>query len=88
MLNGSQVHWTKETEEAIQTNNLAEYFKQCNIQIMDLVELVRSKLTSLQKKNVCPLIVQGVHERNIIEDLGKGKISNVFEFEWISQLRF
>jgi len=88
VLNGSQVHWTKETEEAIQTRKLTQYFEKCNNQIMDLVELVRSKLTSLQKKNICPLIVQGVHERNIIEDLGKGGISNVFEFEWISQLRF
>jgi len=49
---------------------------------------VRTKLKPLEKKNICPLIVQGVHERNILENLDACKISNVFEFEWISQLRF
>jgi len=46
---------------------------------MELVELVRTKLTRLQKKNICPLIVQGVHERDIVKRLELAKISSVLE---------
>jgi len=55
---------------------------------MDLVDLVRKKLTKLEKKNISPLIVQGVHERDIIRRLRDEKIRNIFEYEWVSQLRF
>jgi len=55
---------------------------------MDLVELVRTKLTPLEKINISPLIVQGVHEREVVSNQRKLNVNNVFEFEWVSQLRF
>lgn len=88
VLNGTQVWWTKESEEAIQTSNLPKYFTKVANQILDLVESVRTKLTRLEKKNISPLIVQGVHERDIIMDLRDQKVASVFEYEWVRQLRF
>lgn len=45
-------------------------------------------MSYLEKKTISPLIVQGVHERTVIKLLVDRKISNPFEFEWSSQLRF
>jgi len=46
---------------------------------MELVELVRTKLSGLEKKNVCPLIVQGVHEREIVKNLQISHTSSLME---------
>jgi len=67
---------------------MADYYKKCNDQILDLVELVRTPLTLLQKKNISPLIVQGVHERDIVGKIAQTGISSISEFEWVCQLRF
>ena len=42
------------------------YYKKANGQILDLVELVKTKLTKLEKLTISPLIVQGVNERDIV----------------------
>jgi hypothetical protein len=51
---------------------MGDYYKKANDQILDLVELVKTKLTKLEKLTISPLIVQGVHERDIV-----GKIDNL-----------
>jgi len=66
---------------------LGKYKQKTNTQILDLVDLVRTRLTNLEKKNISPLIVQGVHERDIVFKLEHAKITNINEFEWVSQLR-
>jgi len=67
---------------------LPKYKLKTNQQILDLVDLVRTQLTVLEKKNISPLIVQGVHERDIVAKLENLGITNINEFEWVSQLRF
>lgn len=50
VLNGSQVHWTTEVEEAIVkegTVGLDKYFQKLDDQLQDTVKLVRRKLTKL-----------------------------------------
>jgi len=46
---------------------------------MDLVDAVRMDLTTLEMKNISPLIVQGVHERDIVKKLETNAISTVVE---------
>jgi len=58
------------------------------MQIMNLVDTIRTPLTVKEKKTFSPLIVQGVHEREIISKLIENEIKHVSEFEWVSQLRF
>jgi dynein heavy chain len=45
ILNGSQVHWTKEVEEAIQNKTIGDYVEKLQDQLLDTVKLVRTKLT-------------------------------------------
>ena len=66
---------------------MPKYKLKTNQQILDLVDLVRTQLTVLEKKNISPLIVQGVHERDIVAKLENLGITNINEFEWVSQLR-
>jgi dynein heavy chain, axonemal len=47
VLNGSQVHWTSEVEEAIKAGKLPEYLQKLEDQLQDCVALVRGKLSNL-----------------------------------------
>jgi len=50
VLNGSQVHWTSEVEDAIEENKTAgnglqKYLDYLNNQLGEMVDLVRQKIT-------------------------------------------
>jgi len=79
VLNCTQIVFTKDTEDAIQNKGLKLYYQTVNSQIMDLVDTVRMDLSPLEMKNISPLIVQGVHERDIIMKLETNEISSVLE---------
>eukprot|EP00930_Biecheleria_cincta_P014239 TRINITY_DN1233_c0_g1_i1.p1 TRINITY_DN1233_c0_g1~~TRINITY_DN1233_c0_g1_i1.p1 ORF type:complete len:4262 (-),score=887.85 TRINITY_DN1233_c0_g1_i1:333-13118(-) len=88
VLNGSQVHWTAEVEEAIKAADPATYFRKCQEQLLDLVRLVRGKMTKLQRMSIGALIVIDVHARDTVEGLARDNIDDCMSFEWISQLRY
>jgi len=90
VLNGSQVHWTSEVEEAFKkgTEGVAQYFKKLGEQLLDTVQLVRVKLSKLQSIALGALIVIDVHAKDVVETLVKEKVSDPASFEWISQLRY
>ena len=54
---------------------------------MQLIELVRDKLTSLQRKIIVALVTTDVHARDIVEWLLKESVSSGFDFGW-QQLRY
>jgi len=87
-LNSSQVHWTAEVEEAIQAGTLDEYFQKLSGQLLDLVFLVRGNITKLQRKSIGALVVIDVHAKDTVEMMSKEKVSDLKQFEWISQLRY
>jgi len=88
VLNGSQVHWTTEVEEAIQAGKLPEYLQKLEDQLLDCVQLVRAKLTKLQSITMGALITIDVHAKDVIRTLAEAKITDVNAFEWIQQLRY
>jgi len=89
VLNGSQIVWTHEVEEALMKNNVKEYWeKTLNKQLLDLVEQVRKKMTKQQQVSINALIVIDVHAKDVVERLWRNDIDNVNAFEWISQLRY
>ncbi|CBZ56170.1 Dynein heavy chain 1, axonemal, related [Neospora caninum Liverpool] len=88
VLNGSQIHWTEEVEEAIRTHRLREYLDKLNDQLMDLVALVRGRLDKMQSITVGALIVIDVHAKDVVEKLADTKVDSVSSFEWIAQLRY
>ena len=90
VLNGSQVHWTKEVEDAFKKGNagVKEYFDQLANQLLDTVTLVRQKLSNLQSIALGALIVIDVHAKDVVETLVKEQVDDINAFEWVSQLRY
>jgi dynein heavy chain len=87
-LNGSQVHWTKEVEEAIQKKKLKQYVEKLNNQLLEMVKLDRGNFSLMKNITIEALIVIDVHAKEVIEILEKSNITDVGAFEWISQLRY
>jgi len=91
VLNASQVFWTSEVEESLDTGGnagLAEYLKVLYTQLDGLVKIVRGKMSKLTSKTMGALITIDVHARDVIENMVRDKIANASEFEWVSQLRY
>jgi dynein heavy chain len=88
VLNGSQVHWTSETETAISGGTLTFYLQKLEDQLKDLVTIDRAKLSPNQFVTLEALIVIDVHAKDVIERLHKADITSPFDFEWVSQLRY
>jgi len=84
VLNGSQVHWTTEVEDAIRKNELADYLAALENQLLKTVELVRQRLTKLQSITMGALITIDVHAKDVIKTLVELKVNDVNPFEWIS----
>ncbi|XP_075164298.1 dynein heavy chain 3, axonemal [Haematobia irritans] len=80
--------WTYEVEEAIETSTLPCYMEKLNKQIGDLVNLVRTDLSTGTRLTIEALIVLDVHDRDIVKYLLDVKVSSLLEFDWLSQLRY
>ena len=66
MLNASQVHWTDEVEEAIESDLVEGYLEKLGDQLMGLVMLVRGKITKLQRTGIGALVVIDVHAKDVV----------------------
>ncbi|KAL4464296.1 hypothetical protein ABPG72_011341 [Tetrahymena utriculariae] len=88
ILNGSQIVWTQEVEEAIKANQVTQFWEKSQEQLICLVELVRQKLTKQQKVTINALIVLDVHAKDVVKNLEENKVTEIGAFEWISQLRY
>lgn len=84
----SCMSWTQEVEESIENSNLETFSHKCNDQILELVELVRGKLSSGALFTIEALIVLDVHARDIVKLLIKEDVITLDEFNWISQMRY
>ncbi|XP_066465573.1 dynein axonemal heavy chain 3 [Tiliqua scincoides] len=85
---GSSIFWTKEVAEAIHEKTLPAFLEKSNKQIGEIVELVRGKLSSGARLTLGALTVIDVHARDVVAKLAEDKISDLSDFQWISQLRY
>ncbi|XP_028430624.1 dynein heavy chain 1, axonemal isoform X1 [Perca flavescens] len=86
---GCQVFWTAEVSEALEQGDLASrLYPQLQKQLSDLVQLVRGRLSRMQRAVLSALIVIEVHAKDVIAKLVEQEVSSVNAFEWISQLRY
>jgi dynein heavy chain len=68
----SQIFWTTEVEEAIgdyEQNGLEEYVKKLQLQIEDIVLMVRKPLEDQVRITLKALVVMDVHARDVVRDL-------------------
>lgn len=84
----SQIHWTSEVCESFENHSTSDYLKQCSLQIESTVTLVRGKLDPGARITINALIVIDVHARDVVKLLVDKKVSDVMDFNWISQLRY
>lgn len=89
VLNGSQVHWTREVEADFDANgSIVESTNRVKAQLGDMVRLVRGNLGKGQRTTVGALTVLDVHARDLMLALIDEGVADKGHFRWISQMRF
>ncbi|KAM8971996.1 dynein axonemal heavy chain 3-like [Pelodytes ibericus] len=89
VLASSMVHWTVEVSKAIMLKDgLQTYLRQSDEQIEDIVNLVRGKLTKMERITLSALITLDVHARDVVASLQVRGITSTTDFSWIAQLRY
>lgn len=91
VLNGSQMHWTREMEELFITegsNGPTTMYQRQISQLADMTILVRGKLSSAARITVGALTVIDVHARDVIKKLVDEAVDTKDNFSWTSQLRY
>ena len=64
----SQIYWTMEVHNAIKMN-LRRYWQDLNDQLIDIVQLVRGKLTKQQRITLGALVTIDVHARDVVHEM-------------------
>jgi dynein heavy chain, axonemal len=85
---GCQTYWTQNVSKALEEGKLANYHELQLKELDGLRDLVRTKLTPKAMQTLSALIVIEVHARDVVINLLHENVSDVNDFEWISQLRF
>jgi dynein heavy chain len=91
VLNGSQMHWTKEMEELFQkhaSKGPKIMLERQIAQLADMTVLVRGHLNSAARVTVGALTVIDVHARDVIKKLVDDDVDTKDNFGWTSQLRY
>jgi dynein heavy chain len=92
VLCGSQLYWTIEVEGALRnggTKGLREYVKQMNKQLDNVTSLARDpNLTKMHRMTIGALVTMDVHSRDVTQDMADAGVSELTDFDWISQLRY
>eukprot|EP01064_Diplonema_japonicum_P003207 TRINITY_DN1209_c2_g1_i1.p1 TRINITY_DN1209_c2_g1~~TRINITY_DN1209_c2_g1_i1.p1 ORF type:complete len:4214 (+),score=1112.95 TRINITY_DN1209_c2_g1_i1:49-12642(+) len=87
----TQIWWTIEIEEALNTDGLPgleRYAQKSENQLLELVDVVQSPLNRMQRVNMGALITIEVHAKDTAKTLFAIKTSSTTDFDWIKQLRY
>ncbi|XP_044254832.1 dynein axonemal heavy chain 1-like isoform X2 [Tribolium madens] len=86
---GSQTFWTAGVEHGIGENTLNDFLENVVFTNLDALRgLVKGSLSFLHREILSALIVIEVHARDVTQKLVDLNITNVNDFDWISQLRY
>ena len=92
ILAGSSVYWTIEVNNTIKAGGSAALRKYIddvlNPQLIQIVQLVRGKLTKVQMSTLGALVVIDVHARDTCDMMVDALVEQVNDFNWVSQLRY
>lgn len=91
----TQIVWTEETQRAFEElenggseSAMKEYYLVTVSRIGNLIERVRTDLSSELRIKIITIITIDVHERDVIEKFVQIKLADSGAFAWASQLRF
>ena len=91
MLAVDQIDWTTGVEAVLgdmREGSMEKYRDEINGQILEVVQLVRGKLSNQLRTTLKALVVLDVHGRQVVEDLIAQQIQTADDFAWGSQLRY
>jgi dynein heavy chain len=83
VLNGSQLHWTREVEEHLKANGnkgAYDYYEILKKQLEDMVLLIRGKISEASRVTVGALAVIDVHARDVqlkLANSGNGQLNRI-----------
>uniref|UniRef100_A0A8B9BTE2 Dynein axonemal heavy chain 12 n=1 Tax=Anser brachyrhynchus TaxID=132585 RepID=A0A8B9BTE2_9AVES len=82
----SQMFWTSEVHEVLCNGpeGLKDYYNTLQLQLSDIVELVRGKLSKQTRTTLGALVTIDVHARDVLTNL----ILLETDFQWLAQLRY
>ena len=83
-----QIVWTQGVESGIMDNKLKEFLDKLDLELSEVVDLVRTNISSLLSLTLSGLIVVSVHDRDIVEKLLREKIEKITDFEWKAEMRY
>lgn len=72
---------------SLQDGSTEKFYELVLTQLDDLRQLVRGELSKIERLTLSALIVIEVHARDVVAKIIHENVSNVNDFEWISQLR-
>jgi len=84
----SQMFWTSEVESSVESgaNGVRNYSQKCTDQLDELIDLVREKLTKLQRSSIGVMVVLDVHARDMTVNLADEDIRSKLDFSWLAQV--
>uniref|UniRef100_K3W7Q8 Uncharacterized protein n=1 Tax=Globisporangium ultimum (strain ATCC 200006 / CBS 805.95 / DAOM BR144) TaxID=431595 RepID=K3W7Q8_GLOUD len=91
VLNGSQMHWTREMEEAMDNDGkdgVENMMARQLGQLADMVTLVRGNLDKMSRITCGALTVIDVHARDVTRKLVAQNVESKGDFLWSSQLKY
>ncbi|NXK86097.1 DYH7 protein, partial [Formicarius rufipectus] len=86
----SQMYWTSEVHEVLCSGSegLKGYYGTLQLQLNDIVELVRGKLSKQTRTTLCALVTIDVHARDVIKEMIESGVQSETDFQWLAQLRY
>uniref|UniRef100_A0A674H7Z3 Dynein axonemal heavy chain 12 n=1 Tax=Taeniopygia guttata TaxID=59729 RepID=A0A674H7Z3_TAEGU len=90
----SQMYWTSEVHEVlhkgpqISSQHEEDYYDTLQLQLNDIVELVRGKLSKQTRITLGALVTLDVHARDVIKEMIGSGVQSETDFQWLAQLRY
>ena len=95
VLTVDMVMWTRgvtdaitEIQSGLSESALKEWLVKTNLQLDEMIKLVRGTLTPLERAAMGAILVLDVHAQFIVEKMIKAQVNNLNDFIWTSQLRY
>ncbi|KAM6256904.1 dynein axonemal heavy chain 12 [Porphyrio hochstetteri] len=86
----SQMFWTSEVHEVLRSGpeGLKDYYDTLQLQLNDIVELVRGKLSKQTRTTLGALVTIDVHARDVLMEMIESGVQRETDFQWLAQLRY